>query len=186
MTSHARVLRLSKEEYLEGEKHATVKHEYVAGQIFAMVGVSQVHNTIAINLTTALHAHLRGGPCRVRMAEVKVRVEAADAFYYPDVVVTCDPDDTEEYHITRPCLIIEVLSPSTEATDRREKLLAYQQLDSLMEYVLVVQTTKQVEVYRRDRGDEWSLDTFTGSDEIHLDSVDLAMGMEAVYAGASG
>ncbi len=183
MTSHARVLRLSVADYLDGEKQATVKNEYVAGQVFAMVGVSQAHNAIAINLTTALHAHLRGGPCRVRMAEVKVWVEAADAFYYPDVAVTCDPEDTEKYYLTRPCLIIEVLSDSTEGIDRREKLLAYQQLNTLIEYVLVAQTIRQVEVYRRDRGGEWSLNTFTGSDEIHLDSLDLVMDMEGVYEG---
>lgn len=128
-------------------------------------------------------AHLDGGPCRVYFADVKVSVEAADAFYYPDVAVTCDPEDTEEYYLTRPCLIIEVLSESTEGIDRREKLLAYQQLDTLKEYVLVAQATRQVEVYRRERDDEWSLDTITGSDEIHLDSVDLVMDMEGVYEG---
>ena len=183
MTSHARVLRLSVEEYLEGEKHATVKHEYVAGQSFAMVGVRLTHNRINGNLYRILAAHLDGGPCRVYFADVKVSVEAADAFYYPDVAVTCDPEDTEEYYLTRPCLIIEVLSESTEGIDRREKLLAYQQLDTLKEYVLVAQATRQVEVYRRERDDEWSLDTITGSDEIHLDSADLVMDMEGVYEG---
>ena len=113
-----------------------VKHEYGAGQIFAMVGVSRDHNRIALNLFKLLEAHLYGGPCQIYVAEVKVRVEKADAFYYPDIAVTCDASDTEKYYLTHPCLIVEVLSPSTEGIDRREKLMAYQQLESLQEYIL--------------------------------------------------
>ena len=91
---------ITPEEYLEGEKYSEVKHEYVAGHIYAMVGASEPHNQIAINLTTALKLHLRGGPCRVFMSDMKVRVR--DAFYYPDVLVSCDRTDTNKYYKTRP------------------------------------------------------------------------------------
>ena len=182
MTQHARLLPLSVDQYLEGELHSQVRHEYVAGRVFAMTGTSRAHNTIAINIALALRTHLRGGPCRVFMSDLKVRVEKTNAFYYPDVAVTCHINDTQPYYLTHPCLVIEVLSPTTEGIDRREKLLAYQALDSLMEYVLIAQETMQVEVYRRDGTGGWWVDTYNaGNESVHLASLGLTVPMAVVY-----
>ena len=181
MALNAHLLPLSVEDYLEGELRSEIRHEYVAGRVFAMTGASRAHNLIALNIVTALHAHLRGGPCKAFMSDLKVRVEKADAFYYPDIAVTCHPADTQAYYLTHPCLVVEVLSPSTEGIDRREKLLAYQSLDSLKEYVLVAQGAVQVEVYRRDGEGGWWLYTYTGGEELRLEAVDFALSVAAVY-----
>ena len=203
MTQHARLLPLGVDEYLEGELHSPVRHEYVAGRVFAMTGTSRAHNTIAINIALALRAHLRGGACRVFMSDLKVRVQKNNAFYYPDIAVSgscaslrpphldilpgaCHAADTQTHYLTHPCLVIEVLSPTTEGIDRREKLLAYQTLDSLKEYVLVNQETMQVEVYRRESNDGgaggWWVDTYNaGNEAVHLASVGLTLSMAAVY-----
>ena len=115
--STARQSLVSVEEYLAGEERAQVRHEYVSGRLFAMSGASRAHNTIAVNLVAAIRERLRGGPCRVFVSDVKVRIKAIDAFYYPDVVVTCEPDDQEAYWVEKPLLLIEVLPPTAEAVD---------------------------------------------------------------------
>ena len=169
---------ITPEEYLEGEKYSEVKHEYVAGHVYAMVGTSEPHNQIAINLTTALKLHLRGGPCRVFMSDMKVRVR--DAFYYPDILVTCDRTDANKYYKTQPVLVIEVLSPTTEEKDSREKRVAYQSLPSIQEYVLVAQDRMDVRSYRRTP-EGWGLETCFEGDRIKLDPVGLDIPIEAIY-----
>lgn len=101
--------RLTVEEYLELERASPVKHEYVAGYIYAMSDASNAHNIISGNVYMALRQHLRGTPCRAFMADVKARIEAADRFYYPDVMVSCEQGG-DSYYRTEPVLIIEVLS----------------------------------------------------------------------------
>ncbi|MDN5869250.1 MAG: Uma2 family endonuclease [Nitrococcus sp.] len=177
-----RLHRLSPQEYLDGELLAEVRHEYVDGQIYAMVGGSRAHNIIALNMAVALRGHLRGGPCQIFVADMKVRV--ADAFYYPDVVVNCDVDDRHEYYVARPVLVAEVLSPATEARDLLEKRVVYQGLASLREYVVIAQDKTEVRVYRR-RGDGWELETCRGADSVCLQSVDLTMSVESVYEGVA-
>ncbi len=173
---------LSPEEYLEGEKVSTVKHEYVTGHIYAMVGASAAHNRIAGNLYTALIAKLRGGPCGVFISDLKVRVEQAEVFYYPDIVVSCHPEDLKpaSYYISHPKLIIEVLSPSTERTDREEKLYHYRKLVSLEEYVLAAQDMIMVWVYRR-ASDGWSLEALAEGQGVQLASVGLEIPIETIY-----
>lgn len=166
------------EDYLAGEECSDVKHEYVAGHVYAMVGVSEPHNLITGNLHALLHAHLRGTNCRVFFADMKVRTQ--DAFYYPDVAVSCDQRDTEVYYKTTPRLIIEVLSPSTHRYDTQEKRVAYQALASLQEYVLVAQEQAQIHIYRR--GPEgWHLEICTAEDRLRLNSVELDVPVAAVY-----
>ena len=181
MSSGMPLVHLPVEEYLEGEKLSPIRHEYIAGQVYAMAGVSRTHNTIALNLASRLRGHLRGGPCRVFMSDVKARIEALDVFYYPDVMVGCDPDDRETYFLTRPCLIVEITSPTTEAIDRREKLLAYQKLDSLREYVLIAQDAVKADVYRRDDQGNWWVETLTETDELRLESVGLNIPLSDLY-----
>jgi Uma2 family endonuclease len=186
MPSLARLPVLTEQEYLESEPRSPVKREYVAGRVFAMVGVSRTHNLAAGNIYARLKTHLAGGPCRVFIADIRVRVQRAQAYYYPDVVVTCDAADTDEYQVTRPILIVEVLSPATEGIDRREKLLAYQTLDSLKEYVLVSQDRRRVEVVRRGEDLAWWQETADAEGDtagIRLESVGLSLTLGQIYEG---
>ncbi len=178
MSAKTKLRSISVEEYLEGELHSEVKHELVGGQAYAMVGVSKAHNVIAGRLYAALLSHLKR-PCQAYITDVKVRV--GDDFYYPDVVVTCERFDPKAYFITEPVLIVEVLSDSTERTDRHEKRLAYQRLESLKEYVLVAQDRMKVEVYRRTDGNDWEIERFDEGDELRLESVDLKAPMTDFY-----
>ncbi|HSF47837.1 MAG TPA: Uma2 family endonuclease [Burkholderiales bacterium] len=175
---------LSVEEYLEAELASEIKHEYFGGRAYAMSGASVVHNQITLNLAMALRQHLKSKPCQVFMADVKVRlrVAAQDVFYYPDVFVACRADDREKYYRRHPNTIIEVLSEATERTDRREKFLAYQTIESLKEYVLVGQAERQVTVFRRDTG--WEPEHFNLQDALTLPSLEFSMPVAEVYAGA--
>ena len=174
---------LTIEEYLEAEKSSDIRHEYVAGQVFAMAGASEEHNLIAGNIYAILRPHLRGSSCRAFVSDMKVKVKIRNAniFYYPDVIVTCDPEDKERYFKTHPNLIIEVLSSSTAKTDKREKRINYQTIDSLKEYVLVYQTQMKVEVYRQDEEGNWSTEVLEKDDKLHLDSVNLTLTMADIY-----
>ena len=173
---------LSPAEYLEAEKRSEVKHEYVAGRTYAMVGTSGAHNLIAGNLYAALRAHLRGKPCRAFFADLKVRIEPAQVFYYPDVVVSCDTHDLAPSArvLSRPILIVEVLSPTTERTDQEEKWHNYQKLESLQDYVLVAQNAAEVRVYHRT-GPDWNSQIFAEGEEVCLAAVDLTLPMAAIY-----
>ncbi len=183
MSTQARVVRLTADEYLHAEARGQVRREFVRGQLFDMVGGTDSHNLICLNIASALRERLRDRPCRVFMADMKLRV-VADVFYYPDVFVTCDPDDREPYFKERPTLVVEVLSATTEGTDRREKFLAYELLPSLREYVLVQQSRREVEVFQRSSPDEaWTKSVHTASDEVAFTSVGVSMTMPEVYEG---
>lgn len=173
------------EEYLQLEQSSEIRHEYLAGQVFAMSGGSKQHNLIAGNIYSRLRSHLRGGSCSVFMSDMKVRIQLANQnksiFYYPDVIVSCDTDDQDRFSLNYPCLIIEVLSPSTELTDRREKLVNYRNLETLQEYVLVSQDEIKVEVYRQDDQGNWSLTILGKDDELQLNSVGLNITMSDIY-----
>lgn len=176
---------ISTADYLAGEKNSPIRHEYLGGQIFAMSGGSEEHNRIALNIASFLRFHLHGSGCKTFIADMKVKIAIAknssDIFYYPDVMVTCDSQDTEKYYKTSPCVIVEVLSPSTQELDRREKRLNYQTLGSLQEYVLVSQSGIKVEVYRPDRAGNWSLQTLGKGDRLELQSVNLTLTMADIY-----
>ena len=144
--------KISADDYLQQELRSPAKHEYVDGQIFAMAGATKRHNLIVGNIFAPAKFKGREKNCQVFAADMRVRVAATNSFYYPDVTATCDPADTEELYLTKPCLIVEVLSPATAATDRREKRLAYGTLESLREYWLVDQDRRSVEIYRRADG----------------------------------
>ena len=143
---------ISPEEYLAGEKLAEVRHEYVDGQVYAMAGTTRTHNRIASNLQVQLCLHLRGHRCESYINDIKVRIppQFANLFYYPDVIVACMPaEEGDEYYLDRPAIIVEVLSDSTEQTDRREKMLAYRQVPSVEIYVLIEQKRIAATVLRR-------------------------------------
>ncbi len=178
---------VSEEEYLRLEAQSPIKHEYVNGEMFAMTGGTLRHNTIALNIAAALRSHLRDTPCRVFINDVRVRVEKTHSYYYPDLLVSCaraaQAMDLSAVTVEDPVLVIEVLSPGTEATDRREKLLAYRTLSSLSEYVLTSQDEARVEIHRR-RGDiGWERIEYSGPETVELASVDLQIAMREIYEG---
>ena len=175
----------SENEYLAYEVQSPTRNEYVAGEIFAMTGASIRHNIIAGNLYTALRTHLRGTPCRALMEGVKLYLKKERSYFYPDVMVTCESRllelDAQMQIVDSPTLIIEVLSPSTEGIDRREKLRAYRTLPSLKEYALVSQDECKLELYRR-RGDiAWDIITFEPGDAVEFASVELQLPIADVY-----
>lgn len=184
MSLPKRVPYISVEEYLAGEEVRAVRHEYVAGQVFVMAGATEAHNLIAGNVYALLRARLRGSGCWAFIENLKLRVEAADTFYYPNVFVTCGPLDGKSVFKEHAQLIVEVLSTSTESIDRREKLLNYRLLDSLQEYVLIAQNRRHVEVHRRDEQGQWYLDIIAPDGELRLESLPngpLTLTMDEIY-----
>ena len=141
-------LLISVDDYLSGELISEVRHEYVGGEVYAMAGASHVHNIIALNLAAALHQHLEGSPCVPYVSDMKVKVKSAreELFYYPDVMVACDPSDNARLWREKPILIVEVSSPETSRIDAREKNWAYQTIPSLEVYVMISQTGWMPEV----------------------------------------
>jgi Uma2 family endonuclease len=185
------VFRLTEREYLENERHGDVRHEYLGGFVYAMVGASATHNLLAGSLFARLRGHVRGKGCQVFVSDMKVKVTGVktlgiDVFYYPDVMVTCDPADNADYFRANPVLIIEVASPTTAVTDRREKLLAYTQIASLREYVIVSQTEMSAQLYRRDPNGHWWLATLGADDVLELESVGLQLPVSEIYEDVIG
>ncbi|WP_204153421.1 Uma2 family endonuclease [Leptolyngbya sp. CCY15150] len=174
---------LDPDEYLRLEAESPIKHEYVNGEVYAMAGATDAHVTIAGNLFAMLRSHVRGTDCRVYIADMKLRVETRNCFYYPDVVVTCDERDAETPTYKRfPKLIVEVLSASTEAFDRGNKFFDYQTLDTLDEYVLINTQHQRVECFRRNSEGLWVLQSYHPTDEtFELQSLAFQDNLDALY-----
>ncbi|MBF0256473.1 MAG: Uma2 family endonuclease [Gammaproteobacteria bacterium] len=182
MNNTAEQLGFTPEDYLAWEAEQAVKHEYLRGEVFAMTGVSIAHNKVNLNLALALKQRLRGGPCEVLMAEVKLQVEAADAFFYPDLMVTCAAEAKQDSHtVSRALLVAEILSPSTEAYNRGEKFASYRKLPSLQEYLLIDPDRLSVELFRRDASNHWVLYTFALEDQLELASLDLRIPVSELF-----
>ncbi|MFT5906382.1 MAG: Uma2 family endonuclease [Cryomorphaceae bacterium] len=163
------VLPIGIQEYLDGELVSDVRHEYIDGEVYAMSGGTRNHNRIAGNIFSLLDGKLEGGPCKPFINDINVRMQTLenDAFYYPDVVVTCDPEDDHELYVEKPSLIVEVLSDSTHRIDKNEKFFAYRSLESLNEYVIVSQKKKEVIIARKTN--QWKPEILTSDDfELHL------------------
>lgn len=148
--------RITPEEYLEGERSSEIRHEYVDGIVYAMAGASDDHNRIAGNIFGELRERLRGTPCEPFGSDMKVRIinNLGTVFYYPDVIVICDPADNGRYYRERPVVIFEVISPDTERTDRREKAILYCQIPTVEAYILVEQDRMGLTILHRD-GPTW-------------------------------
>ncbi len=175
---------LTVEEYLEGEQQSDVRHEYIGGLVYAMAGTSDEHNFIVGNLLAALHAHLRGKSCRLFMLDAKVRLQtnADDILYYPDLMVACDPRDTDRFFKRFPRVLVEVLSESTERIDRREKFLSYTQIETLEEYILVAQDKMEVTLFRR--ANRWQPEILNAATQsLALASIDFSILLPAIYEG---
>ncbi|MFN6540133.1 MAG: Uma2 family endonuclease [Nostoc sp. EkiNYC01] len=174
---------LTPEAYLQLEEKSDIKHEYIDGKVYAMAGTTDTHNTIGLNLALLIRNHFRGAECRVYFADIKAQIEKRNCFYYPDIIVTCDPKDREtSTYKCFPKLIIEVLSQSTEAFDRGDKFNDYQTLDSLEEYVLVNSKHQRVETFRRNDQGLWVLQTYTPDDQtFELRSINLTAPFTDLY-----
>lgn len=172
---------LSVAEYVQFELASPRKHEYVAGQVFAMVGVSRRHSGITGNLFLKLAQAAGDGPCRVHLAEVRLRA-SENIFYYPDVMVACGPEPEDPYIEDAPCLVVEVLSPSTATVDRREKLLVYRQIPSLRAYLIVHQEERRVERHWRDAAREWHFEEIVGTGSVAVPCPETELALEQIYA----
>jgi len=170
--------RISVEEYLEGEKDAPVKHEYVGGEVFALAGSSDVHNTIAGNIHTVFNLAARRKGCRAYMSDMKVRT-SGDVFYYPDVMFVCQ-DGPDPYYKDHPCVIVEVMSPSTLRIDLFEKRYAYQAVPSVQLYLLVDSRRRAVSGYYRSK-EGWEERDFERQDTVPVPCADVHLSTEDIY-----
>jgi Uma2 family endonuclease len=171
---------LSFEDYLEDERETQIRHEYVDGQVYAMGGASELHNTVTGELYAAILGKL-SLTCRAWIADMKVKIESKGKFYayYPDIMVACGENTGDPYTRANPILIVEVLSRSTRRTDLKEKFDNYTQIPSLQEYVVVSQDTPHLRIFRRSRG--WQAEGYYAGDVFKLESVGLELAVEAVY-----
>ena len=179
---------ISPEEYLEGERVSPVKHEYRRGHVYAMTGAKKPHIVISVNLTSLLNNHFRNSPCLVLTSDIKVRLQEADCYYYPDLAVTCDEreiNSTEDF-ILYPSLIVEVLSQSTATFDRGDKFADYQTASSLQEYVLVTQSEIKIECFRLNAEGNWVSQIYRQGDELELTSINFRCPIEQVYQKVPG
>lgn len=174
--------RLDRADFLAWEAGQASKHEYLDGEVFAMVGARQEHVVVALALAARLREHLRGTRCRAYTSDMKLEVEAVDAVFYPDVMVSCDEADRQRaLAIQAPCLVVEVLSEGTAAYDRGAKFAAYRRLPSLQEYLLVDIDRRSLEVFRR-QPQGWVLGEPAGQPRVlQLHSVALALTDEDVF-----
>jgi Uma2 family endonuclease len=178
------------EEFLAFEEASPTKHELVAGYVFdwnggeirGLAGATERHNRIAGNIFGHLWNAARGGSCRVYGSDMRLRVSNASS-YYPDVQVVCDPTDTDQQFTSRPCLIVEVLSPSTASVDRREKLLEYQSLVSLRAYLIVWTNERRCLLHRRDEEQGWSSAFHGPTGDVLLACPELRLSLDEIYEG---
>jgi Uma2 family endonuclease len=172
------------EEYLALERHAEFKSEYIDGRIVAMTGATIPHNAIVGSFHAALYMRLRGGPCRAFVSDLRVQIAAGRRYAYPDILACCGDVRTVDGvldTLTNPALIVEVLSPSTEAYDRGEKFTHYRAIESLQEYVLVAQDRVMVERYVR-HGEFWMYAAFSDLDgAVELTSVGCTIPLREIY-----
>lgn len=176
------LVHLNEGDYLAREAASPIRHELVNGHAYPLEGNSIRHNRIAGNLCVQLLSQAPRA-CQVTISDVKLKADAWPTYYYPDVMLICDPSDDDPLIKTRPCLLAEVLSPGTEAIDRREKLGAYQRLASLREYLAISQDEIQVELYRRLNPSDWTREIHSCGDVLHLTCINLDLPIEALYDG---
>ena len=173
------------EEYLVFEEQSPYRHEYVNGTVYAMSGASLAHNRIAQELVVAFRTHLRGGPCEPFFLDAKLEIRAASAkiMYYPDLMVSCRPEDRTDRLVRNPKLVVEILSKSTQHIDRREKAMTYQCVEAIEEYVLIAQDQPRIIVHRREEG--WRPMLCSGMDaRIEFRSIGLEMRLAQIYQGS--
>ncbi len=179
---------MTPEEYLEWEETQELRYEYVDGVVYAkdevygMTGGTLAHNDIALNLYSALRSPIRTKGCRVNVADVKVQTAETGAFFYPDLLISCDPRDKTAIKFVRfPCLIAEVLSPSTESYDRGAKFAQYRRLESLREYLLISSEKISVDIFRLNERHKWELTPYAAGEIVQFTSIDFECPIELLY-----
>ena len=176
------VERMTLDAFIDWEHHQAERHVFFQGEVFAMTGARQAHVQVSLNVASGLKQHLRGSPCRTFISDMKLRIDAQDTVFYPDVMVSCDTRDrTLTHHIESPLLVLEVLSASTERFDRGHKFQVCRTLPSLREYVLVDIPLRRTEVYRRNPQGVWELHEFAGDQAVVLASVELQLPAALLY-----
>ena len=172
------------DEYLSFEEQSPYRHEYVNGTVYAMSGASLAHNRIARELVMAFGAHLKGGPCEPFFLEAKLEIRAGSdrIMYYPDVMVSCRPEDRTDQAVRNPKLVVEILSKSTQHIDRREKAMTYQRVHAIEEYVLIAQNQPRIIVHRKAEG--WRPMLYSSMDaQVEFRSIGLQMPLARIYEG---
>ncbi len=176
---------LTPQEYLEIERAATTKSEYLDGKVFAMSGASREHNLITVNITRELSLRLQESPCETYGSDMRVKVSATGLYTYPDAVVVCDEprfEDDELDTLLNPTVIFEVLSSSTEAYDRGDKFSYYRKLESLRDYVLIAQDKRHIDHYVREPGGKWALREASNPDDVlDIGSINCVLRLSDVY-----
>jgi Uma2 family endonuclease len=168
--------------YLLWESEQPTRNEYFDGLIYAMAGGSVPHGTIALNVASALKGMLRAGPCRPHNSDVRVQLDTANAYFYPDVSVSCDPADASAVQaISAPCVIVEVLSDTTAGYDRGEKFAAYRTAPSLQDYILIDPETRRVERYSRNADTTWQMIDYTGTPTLAVPALKLEIPLEVIF-----
>jgi Uma2 family endonuclease len=176
--------RFTPEEYFAWEEQQLERHEYIDGEVYAMTGGTINHSDIAGNFLSLLKTHLRGSGCKTLNSDARINIFNSTDYVYPDVSVTCDDrDKTTTQYITYPCLLIEVLSPSTEAYDRGDKFEMYARNPNLQEYVLVNTNKVAIDLYRKNDRGEWVITHYRSLSSIELKSINLTFAIETVYDG---
>jgi Uma2 family endonuclease len=171
---------LTVDEYLAFEQTSSVRHEYVGGSVYAFAGASRRHNRIIMNIARPLLNAVGDGPCEVHLETVKLR-PANDVFYYPDIMVVCDESDDESLYATRPTLVVEVLSPSTEMIDRRDKLLAYRSISTMKAYVIVFQNEPRVIRHWRDDDGAWRTEELLIDGRVPFPGANVELTLSKMY-----
>jgi Uma2 family endonuclease len=184
MIATPRPAPMSVKEYLAWEPQQEIRYEYVHGEVLAMTGGTIPHNDIAINLLTILLPQIRAQGCRLNMADVKLQIDTSSLYYYPDLIVSCDPRDLNALKFIQfPKLIVEVLSPGTADKDRGDKFRDYQTIPTLQEYLLINSEKISAECYRRGEGRMWLYYPYALGDVIALESLGISVEIEQLYAG---
>jgi Uma2 family endonuclease len=179
-------LKFTPEEYFDWEEQQLERHELIDGEVYAMSGGTVNHSQIAVKFISLLDNHLRGSGCKTLNSDCRVNIAGSNNYTYPDLSVTCDDHDkTTTKYITYPCLIIEVLSFSTEAYDRGGKFRMYRQNPVLQDYVLVSSEKIEIDLYRKTESGSWEIINYQAEDAIELKSVNLTFQIERIYEGIS-
>jgi Uma2 family endonuclease len=184
MPQTAEHLHFSREEYLAWEANQQDKHEYLGGEVFCMVGVRQIHSIVALNIASELKQQLKGKPCRPHISDMKLQIDAADAFYYPDIMVSCDERDRQaDLYLEHPSLIVEVLSESTASYDMGLKFEYYRLIPELKEYVLVDPERLKIWLYRKNQANEWVLHDFPNNEDVVFESITCRLRQSDIFEG---
>jgi Uma2 family endonuclease len=175
---------LTLDEYIRLDERSPIRHEFVAGEVYALSGATARHGRIAGNIFSRLFAAARGTPCSVFMNGMRLQV-SADVYYYADVTVVCMPVSDADIIVRNPCVVVEVTSPSTARIDRREKLDAYRQMASLRAYLIVDDRRRRVDRHSRDSSGNWIRQQIVAEGIVPVPCVDVELSLDDIYEGVA-